>query len=419
MGLLDTGQYNRPGQPQRYGLLDPNVMSLIQSGGPRIAPAPVAPQRPRVSGWRVFDRVLGGQTVTEGLDAERERLQAEAMRPQMEARRAQLRQAAEAMGPAAMLAFDLNPEKFGENLASQYSPQVIGAGGVQSLIGTGQRVSAPRDVEFGDSLVRLDPMSPQPQTLMTRGPTIQEGIDQTSAVQKAADDAERRRLDALRLELDRDKYGSDEEYRAALLSLDRDRFFAAQNAPRPGDNEDRAAIEGFKASNERFRRQLTAIGGDPQTGTPPAFDLSPANAIRYKAALATGVGMTPEAAAYGDYVSEIRAAVSDALRLNVGPQTDQDAIREAQALLSNIDNRDYVLRRLPTVMANNDRLRAGRERLLAQRRPNGGAAPASAAPASAAPAASGPPRVTTQAQYNALPRGAAYLDPNGVSRIKQ
>jgi hypothetical protein len=174
MGLLDTGQYNRPGQPQRYGLLDPNVMGLIQSGGPRVAPAPAAPRRDRVSGWRVFDRVLGGQTVTEGLDAERERLQAEAMRPQMEARRARLRQAAEAMGPAAMLAFDLNPEKFGENLAEQYSPQVIAAGGIQSVIGNGQRVSAPQVTQFGDSLVRTDPLRPQPETLMQRGPTFQE-----------------------------------------------------------------------------------------------------------------------------------------------------------------------------------------------------------------------------------------------------
>jgi hypothetical protein len=72
--------------------------------------------------------------------------------------------------------------------------------------------------------------------------------------------------------------------------------------------------------------------------------------------------------------SEIRAAVSDALRLNTGPQTDQDAIREAEALLSNVDNREYVMRRLPTVMANNDRLRAGRQRLLQERRSVGGPA---------------------------------------------
>jgi hypothetical protein len=399
-------------------------MQLIQSGGPRMAPAPApAPaQRARVSPWRVLDGIFsseGDGTVSGALDRERARLQAEADRPQMMARQAQLRQAAEAMGPAAMLAFDLNPEKFGENLSEQYAPQVIGAGGVQSLIGTGARVSAPRDVEFGDSLVRLDPLNPQPTMLATRGPTIQEGISQESNAQKAADDAERRRLDALRLELDRDKYGSDEEYRAALLDLDRERLRNQQNAPLPGDNDDRAAIEGFRGSNARFATQLRNIGGDPATGAPPAFDLSPFNAARYKAALATGIGMTPEAAAYGDYVSEIEAAVSESLRLNVGPQTDQDAIREARALLSNIDNREYVMRRLPTVMANNDRLREGRERLLRERRPNGGAAPAGGGqPAPAAPNSAGPVRIQNDADYARLPSGALFAGPDGVTRRK-
>jgi hypothetical protein len=294
----------------------------------------------------------------------------------MLARQAQLRQAAEAMGPAAVLAFDLNPEKFGENLAQQYAPQVIGAGGVQSLIGTGAKVSAPRDVEFGNSLVRLDPLNPQPQTLVTRGETIEEGIARQAAEQRARDDEERRRLDRERLSLDRSRFNSDEEYRQAQLDLERRKLEVGQNAPRPGDNEDRAAIAGFEAANARFAAQLRNIAGDPATGAPPLFDLSPANAALYKAQLATGIGMTPEAAAYGDYVSEIRAAVSDALRLNVGPQTDQDAIREAEALLSNIDNKEYVTRRLPTVMANNDRLRAGRERLLRERRPNTGPSPA-------------------------------------------
>jgi len=407
MGLLD-----RPQQAQRYGLLSPDVMSLIQSGGPRVAPAPVAPpQRQRVSGLRVLDRVLGGATVTEGLDAERARLQAEADRPQMMARQAQLRQAAEAMGPAAMLAFDLNPEKFGESLSEQYAPQVIGAGGVQSLIGTGARVSAPRDVEFGDSLVRLDPLNPKPTMLATRGPTIQEGISRQANEQRARDDAERRRLEEQRLGLDRDRYGSDEEYRQAQLDLERQKFQAGLDAPRPGDNEDRAAIVGFEAANARFATQLRNIAGDPQTGAPPLFDLSPASTATYKVQLATGMGMTPEAAAYGNYVSEIEAAVSDSLRLNTGPQTDQDAIREARALLSNVDNKDYVMARLPTVIANNERLRTGRERLLRERRPGGGQ-PAASAPASSVVT------VRTPAEAQALRPGTRYRTPDGQEYVR-
>ncbi len=319
MRLLDA-----PGQAPRPTLLSPDVMSLIQSGGPRVAPAPAAPSAPQRGQPGFLTYLLGG---SEGLEAERARRQAEAERPQMMARQARLRQAAEAMGPAAMLAFDLNPEKFGESLSEQYAPQVIGAGGVQSLIGTGAKVSAPRDVEFGDSLVRLDPLNPQPQTLATRGETIQERIARQTAEQRARDDEERRRLDQERLSLDRSRFNSDEEFRQAQLDLERRKLEVGQNAPLPGDNEDRAAIAGFEAANARFAAQLRNIAGDPETGARPLFDLSPAKAAIYKAQLATGIGMTPEAAAYGDYVSEIRAAVSDALRLNTGPQTDQDAIR--------------------------------------------------------------------------------------------
>jgi len=177
MGLLQP-----PGQPQRYQLLSPEVQATMQRVMSSPAPQPpAAPQRNRVSGWRVFDRVLGGQTVSEGLDAERAREAAEAARPQIEARMAQLRGMAQQMGPAAMIAFETNPEKFGESLAEQYAPQVIAAGGVQSVIGSGARVSAPRDMEFGDSLVRTDPLQSAPQTLMQRGPTFAEETGRLNA----------------------------------------------------------------------------------------------------------------------------------------------------------------------------------------------------------------------------------------------
>lgn len=172
-----------PGMAGMAGLTLEDVLLNAPQAAPPVAaqPAPVpqpveaAPQgRERVSGWRLLDRVLGGQTITEGLDAERARLQSEVDRPQALARMNRLRQAAEAMGPAAMIAFETNPEKFGESLAEQYAPQVIAAGGIQSVIGSGQRVSAPQVTQFGDSLVRTDPLRPQPETLMQRGPTHSE-----------------------------------------------------------------------------------------------------------------------------------------------------------------------------------------------------------------------------------------------------
>ncbi len=270
--------------------------------------------------------------------------------------------------PVAAWAATQAPGEVAESYGMRYRPVTTGAGS-RTTYGPGEGSFAVEQPSFdvsGDTTLRRTSTGVTPVYTRTT-PSIDEQIRATNYEQE-------RRLDALRLELDRDKYGSDQEYRQALLDLDRRRLATTEGAPRPGDNEDRAAIAGFEAANQRFAAQLRNIAGDPEAGIPPAFDLSPGNALRYKAALATGIGMTPEAAAYGDYVSEIRAAVSDALRLNTGPQTDQDAIREAEALLSNVDNREYVMRRLPTVMANNDRLRAGRQRLLQERRPAGGPA---------------------------------------------
>jgi hypothetical protein len=125
MGLLSG-----PQQAQRFGLLSPDVMSLIQNGlslPPPAAPAPA--RRERVSGWRVFDRVLGGQTVTEGLDAERARLQAEANAPQeamMMAREAQIAQ--EMGGGPAWLALRGNRGELASNVGKQFAPQTLANG---------------------------------------------------------------------------------------------------------------------------------------------------------------------------------------------------------------------------------------------------------------------------------------------------
>ena len=379
MRLLDA-----PGQAPRPTLLSPDVMSLIQSGGPRVAPAPAAPSAPQRGQPGFLTYLLGG---SEGLEAERARRQAEADRPQMMARQAEVLAAIEDPQERALFLGMGSPD-WQTNIGMRYRP-VTTAAGSRTTYGPSQNafsVEQPTFGETGDETVRRDSMGVRPVYTRT-APSIGEGIDQNvaetarmSAEQKAYDDAQKRLLEEERLALDRSRFNSDAEHRAALLDIERRKLDLAQNAPRPGDNEDRAAIVGFEAANARFATQLRNIAGDPATGAPPLFDLSPANALLYKGQLATGMGMTPEAAAYGDYVSEIEAAVSESLRLNVGPQTDQDAIREARALLSNIDNKEYVMRRLPTVMANNDRLRAGRERLLRERRPNTGPSPAPPTP---------------------------------------
>lgn len=66
-------------------LNQPDYEALMRGVDQAVAARPQAPSQPkrdRVSGWRVLDRVLGGETITGGLDAERARLEAEAMKPQ-------------------------------------------------------------------------------------------------------------------------------------------------------------------------------------------------------------------------------------------------------------------------------------------------------------------------------------------------
>lgn len=134
----------------------------VGAPSPQIAPqaAPVAPaaprQRERVSGWRLLDRVLGGETITEGLDNERTRLQAEAMRPEMEAQQARLRALASGFGPEAELAFALNPTATGEAFASNLEGYTLGAGGLRGGV-RGIAASAPTFTTVNDDIFRNEP----------------------------------------------------------------------------------------------------------------------------------------------------------------------------------------------------------------------------------------------------------------------
>jgi len=185
MGLID-----RPQQAQRYSLLSPDVMQLIQSGGPRMAPAPApAPaQRARVSPWRVLDGIFsseGDGTVSGALDRERARLQAEAERPQMMAQRQQALESIRDPRERALF-LGMGGEDWQKNVGQQFAPQVIAAGGIQSVIGNGQRVGAPQSREFGDRIATTDPLTgqttytdPRP---MTPGERTAETVAQTGRI---------------------------------------------------------------------------------------------------------------------------------------------------------------------------------------------------------------------------------------------
>lgn len=384
MGLLD-----RPQAAQRYGLLSPDVMSLIQSGGPRMAPAPVAPpQRQRVSGLRVLDRVLGGATVTEGLDAERARLEAEAMRPQAQARMAQMRGMAERMGPAAMIAFETNPEAFGESLGMQYRPRTLAPGSVERL--GGETVGAAPVVErFDDRFGSFDPLRPQAGAQYTapRGPTQSE-----LTAEKVADTG---RINALNVpvaanaDLVNPVTGQQiyQGYRAPeivnvapggeALVFDgttpvgrvgstqvRPPSDADQTAIARADNQivsldtslaRAAAIEGQIARGELNLGLVENTGA----GIMNLAGMSNQNSLNYDALLA--------------WAKEARNAI---LQANTGVQTDQDAIRELDTILSSTRDERIVTAALRRFQEARSATRAALQRDIQRRQ--GGAAPVSA-----------------------------------------
>lgn len=409
MGLLD-----RPGQSQRYGLLSPDVMSLIQSGGPRVPQAPAAPRRERVSGWRVFDRVLGGQTVSEGLDAERARMEAEAMRPQAQARMAQMRGMAESMGPAAMIAFETNPEAFGESLGMQYRPVTTAEGSITSY-GPGdgaRRVAAPVIERFDDRFGMFDPLNPQggAQYSAPRGNTESERI--------AATVAETGRINATN-PMNVAPGGQLRDPRTgALVASGAPRILAAPDATQLFTEDG-----GLLAENERdappvdpeqARRAAQSLSGrvtmadNLQTGLTGARQFVDSAGVwthlmpwqRQARANLEGHLETIKGNISFERLMEMKANSPNGAS-GLGALSD----REARMLANTVGALDAEMS--PQELA---RSFATIDALVAKMREE-------AAPA-AAPAAGAPVRIANDADYARLPSGATFVGPDGVTRRK-
>lgn len=276
--------------------------------------------RERVSGWRVLDRVLGGQTVSEGLDAERARLQAEADRPNQLAIAQENERIARALGPQALLAFRSAPKELGESLGYQYRPTTTGAGGISSVFGTGQQVEAPRVLEFGNDLVQAGPLSGT-RTLATRGPSYAEQAQMSKAERDAANDA-------ARLELDYQRLGQDQTQFDQRL-----RFDETRQEERPLSASDRKAIDEADINITRLNSSVDRarqIQSQIQNGE---LNLGPVTNLISGVRNATGQSDT-NSLNYDALQAWAKAARNAALSANTGVQTDQDAVRELDTILS-------------------------------------------------------------------------------------
>lgn len=129
-------------------------------GQPMPAPVPAraTPEQRRDvmgAGESLLHFLAGG---TEGVHQTRERRRAELDRPGLLARQDELRQFARAMGPEAAIAFETNPQAFGESLGMQYRPVTTAEGSITSF-GPDRRVAAPVIERFDDRYGVIDPLN--------------------------------------------------------------------------------------------------------------------------------------------------------------------------------------------------------------------------------------------------------------------
>lgn len=308
------------------------------------------PQRDRVSGWRVLDRVLGGQTISEGLDAERARLQAEAEAPQRMAVAQENERIARALGPQALLALRANPQALGESLGYQYRPTTTGAGGVSTVFGTGQQVEAPRVLEFGNDLVQAGPISGT-RTLATRGPSYAEQAQMARAQQDAAQ-AE------ARLNLDYQRLGQDQSQFDQRLDFDRSKIesrplSAAQQRQVETYYQDLNSLEGVNGQVASYINMIDS----GQLNFSPTANAS----ARVRNALGVSSENSRNQALFRSDMERLR---NESLRLNSGVQTEGDAQRAWNELFGNLNDEKVVKAQLQRIQEFNNRaIRLRQQRL--------------------------------------------------------
>jgi hypothetical protein len=228
-----------------------------------------------VSGWRVFDRVLGGQTVTEGLDAERARLEAEARAPQerLLAQR-ELDIAQQFGGGPAWLALRANREEFGGQLSRQFAPQTLAEGSASVTPGmiNGAPIMNERRAVVGDRVVGMGGPGQDPRELLTVGPSF---ADQT---------------DRDKLEIDRITANRPIELAPGERALNRDGTEFGRGADRIFSAADGTDLVG-EGGNQVYQNQRDAPVVDPVAAAAQAAAAAAAEQARAQMAanLATGL----------------------------------------------------------------------------------------------------------------------------------
>ena len=296
--------------------------------------------------------------------------------------------------PVLRYAFMQNPEAVAESIGYQYRPQVIAAGGIQSVIGSGDRVSAPQTIQFGDTLTRVDPLSPTPQTIATRGPTIAEQIDIEKLRQpQPVAVGEGQMLTAF-----------DPQNRTATPLIERDR------ADRPLSASEQQAIDNLEIDltfGEQALGNVRSVIADIDSG---AFRLDPAARAAYGLRNSTGQS-SPQSRAFASARTTVSNLRNTLLRENKGTQTEGDAIRILEEVIANWGDERIVRQGLQQFEQLYGQIQRDRTGQLERRR--SGESRRVGGPQG------GPVSVSTEEEYRRLPSGTRYVAPDGQVRTKQ
>lgn len=348
-----------PAVPGAPGLLSAASPAPAPSGGLLAPAAPAPARRERVSGWRLLDRVLGGETISEGLDNERARLQAEADAPARAAMLARLGQIAQSMGPAAEAAFALNPEEFGKSLSSQFADVTLAEGSVRNR--AGQNIAAAPVIDrFDDRFGVIDPMNPGSGARYTapREMTQAEITDRFKAENPVlgedavwvGSDGQPRGFGVQRPEVVSTPAGGTTN----VIGADGSVINTVQGNTRPLTAVDRRQLredQDAVFAAESINTSLDQVMGQISDG---ALNLGPMTNFISQGRNAIGQS-DANSRNFASFRASLEKMRNDSLRLNNGVQTEGDAQRAWNELLANLNDEGLVLQRLGEIKALNQR----------------------------------------------------------------
>jgi len=170
------------------------------------------------------------------------------------------------------------------------------------------------------------------------------------------------------------------------------------------------------ATSSSISSDLKSIVGQLKSGQ---LDLGPINNAINEIKLSTN-SKDAEASNYGTFKATLEKIRNDSLRLNKGVQTEGDSVRAFNEIAKNLNNKDFILKRLGEIQKINERGAKLKAKLLGEVYQNYGKPIPDMKDFLTQPSViSGEAvKINSDDEYNALPSGAEFISPDGKRRRK-